>query len=54
MNIWLLAGQGSSVEAAGKYGAKFFAFWIIVLLILAALIGTPVMLMRARRRRAAK
>jgi tetrahydromethanopterin S-methyltransferase subunit B len=57
MNIWLLAAQASSVEAAGKLGAKFFGFWIIVLLILAAIAIIPVLLIRrsrARRERAAK
>jgi hypothetical protein len=54
MYIWLLAEQGSSVEAAGKFGAKFFAFWIIVLLILAAIISVPVLLMRNRRKRVGK
>lgn len=57
MNIWLLSAQASSVEAAGKFGAKFFGFWIIVLLILAAIATVPVLLIRrsrARRERAAK
>jgi hypothetical protein len=54
MHIWLVASHASSVEAAGKFGAKFFAFWIIVLLILAVIIGIPALLMRSRRRRAAK
>ena len=57
MNISLLAAQASSVEAAGKFGAKFFGFWIIVLLILAAIATIPALLIgrsRARRERAAK
>jgi hypothetical protein len=49
MKMWLLAMQGSSVVAAGKYGVKFFTFWIIVVLILAGIVGIPVLLMRNRR-----
>lgn len=49
MNILALASQSGSVEAAGKMGAKFFAFWIIVIVILAVLIAVPVMLLRRRR-----
>jgi hypothetical protein len=57
MNMWHLAAQASSVEAAGKFGAKFLGFWIIVLLILAAIVTVPVLLIRrsrSRRERAAK
>jgi uncharacterized membrane protein len=52
MFIWALAGQSGYVEAASKgYGAKFFAFWIIVVVILVVVIGIPVMTVRKRRQR---
>ena len=57
MNIWLLAAQASSAEATGKFRAKFVGFWMVVLLILAAIATIPVLLIRrsrARRERAAK
>ena len=54
MNMWLLAVQGSTVVAAGKYGAKFFTFWIIVVLVLAGIVGIPLLLMRNRRQRGAR
>jgi hypothetical protein len=49
VSLWLLAQKGNSVEAAGGYGAKFFAFWVIVLLIVAVIIGTAVLFARSRR-----
>jgi hypothetical protein len=54
VNTLILAAQAAPVAAAGKFGAKFFAFWIIVVLVVAALIAVPVLIVRARRGRAGR
>lgn len=51
MSTWALAGQSGHVAALAGYSGKFYAFWIIVVVILALIIGLPIMFMRKRGKR---
>jgi hypothetical protein len=50
MRTWLIAGQSTQVEAAGKFGAKFLSFWITVVLVVVVLVSVRVVHRRRRRK----